>query len=66
MKNNSKNSSFLGSIAGRLLSLFGDVSTKPTIEDLQKMEFTSSTQHLGLRFTEKIRDIFRFKWLKKS
>lgn len=55
---------FLGSLAGRVLLLFG---RRPGIteKDMQKIEFKTSTQRLGLRFTEKIRNIFRRKWLKR-
>jgi len=31
---------------------------------LKRADFKTSTQHLGIRFSEKIRDIFRFQWLK--
>ncbi|MFA5240169.1 MAG: hypothetical protein WC476_10775 [Phycisphaerae bacterium] len=60
-----KLNSFLGSLAGRLLSIFGKPPAKPAASDFKKMEFETSTQHLGVRFTEKIRRIFRFKWIKK-
>jgi len=33
--------------------------------DIRKMEFSASTQKMGVSFTDKIRDIFRHKWLKK-
>lgn len=56
---------FFGSIAGTILSLFGKSPTKPTVEDLEQAEFKTSTQRLGVRFTNKIRGVFRFKWLKK-
>jgi hypothetical protein len=29
------------------------------------MEFKTSTQHLGVRFTEKIRQVFRFRWIRR-
>jgi hypothetical protein len=32
---------------------------------LQRAEFKTSTQRLGIRFTENIRDIFRLRWLRK-
>lgn len=31
---------------------------------IEKMEFSSSTQRMGLRFTEKLRDSFRKRWLR--
>lgn len=60
-----KINSVLGLIAGILVTMFGVKSAKPTAEDLKKAEFEASTQRLGVRFTERIRDVFRFKWLKK-
>jgi hypothetical protein len=29
------------------------------------MEFKTSTQHIGVSFTDKIRRVFRFRWVKK-
>jgi hypothetical protein len=52
-------------LAGAMLSIFGKSGTKPTAEDFKRTEFRTSTQRMGLRFTEKIRDVFRFKWLSK-
>jgi hypothetical protein len=57
--------SFFGLLAGALLSIFGKSPPKPTVDDLKRMEFKTSTQRLGIRFTEKIRNIFRFRWLRK-
>lgn len=37
---------------------------KATSVDLKKMEFSSSTQRLGLSFTEKVRDVFRRRWIR--
>jgi len=64
MRFNSKINSFLGLLAGWLLSLFGKSPRKPVVDDLKRADFKTSTQHLGIRFSEKIRDIFRFRWLK--
>ena len=55
----------MGLLAGGMLSLFGKSPAKPTTADLHKAEFKTSTQRLGLRFTEKIRNAFRGKWIKK-
>jgi len=59
-----KINSFLGLLAGWVLSLFGKSPRKPVVEDLKRADFKASTQHLGIRFSEKIRDVFRFRWLK--
>jgi hypothetical protein len=57
--------SFFGFLAAGLVTLFGKSPAKPTAEDLSRMEFKTSTQRLGVRFTEKIRDVFRFRWIKR-
>jgi len=57
--------SFLGSIAGVILNLFTR-SKKLSASDLKKANFPHSTQKTGIRFNEKVRDIFRPKWLKRK
>lgn len=59
-----KINSFLGLIAGWVLSLLGKSLPKTGVDDLKRADFKASTQHLGIRFSEKIRDVFRFRWLK--
>ena len=59
-----KINSFLGLVAGWLLSLFGKSPRKFVVDDLKQADFKTSTQHMGIRFSKKIRDIFRFRWLK--
>ena len=54
----------MGSIAGRILLLFGK-KPKPTGKDFQRHDFGTSTQKIGVRFNKKIRDVFRFKWLRR-
>ena len=61
-----KRNSFFGLLAGGLLSLFGKTPGKTELADLQHADFTTSTQRLGVRFGEKIRDVFRFRWLRVS
>ncbi|MHB0945754.1 MAG: hypothetical protein ACYC3B_01105 [Sedimentisphaerales bacterium] len=39
---------------------------KSTPDDLKKMEFSTSSQRLGISFTDKIRNVFRHKWVKKA
>jgi len=60
-----KMQSFLGWLAGVIMSFVGKSVHRPTGEDLKRAEFKTSTQRLGIRFTEKIRDVFRFRWLRK-
>jgi len=64
MRFSAKINSFIGLIAGWLLSLFGKSPRKHVVDDLRRADFKTSTQHLGVRFSEKIRDVFRFRWLK--
>jgi len=56
--------SVLGLLAGGILLILGRSAGKPTVEDLKRAEFKTSTLRLGLRFTERIREVFRFKWLR--
>jgi len=58
--------STLGFFAAGLLAIFGKSPAKPTTADLQHADFKTSTQRLGIRFTERIRNIFRFRWLRRS
>jgi len=60
-----KKNPFVSFIAG-FFSLFGKSKIKPSADDFKRAEFKTSTQRLGVRFTEKIRDIFRFRWLTKK
>jgi hypothetical protein len=66
MSAQTKRRTFLGSLAGGLLSIFGKRAAEPTVDDLKQADFKTSTQRLGIRFTEQIRRVFRFKWLKRS
>jgi hypothetical protein len=61
-----KNNPFLASLSAALLNLFGGRKIKPTVKDLQRADFPASTQRLGISFSEKIRDVFRFKWIRKK
>jgi len=63
MGRRSRFQSFLGFLAG-LLSVFGKAG-KVRTRDMQRADFRSSTQRMGVRFTEKIREVFRFRWLRK-
>ncbi len=58
--------SVLGFLAGGLLSVFSKKTIKPAAEDFKRIEFKTSTQRIGIRFTEKIRRVFRFKWIRKT
>ena len=64
MASKNKFGSCLGFIAGLCLKLFGK-SSKNGPENIKKLHFRTSTQRIGLGFTEKIRAAFRGRWLKK-
>ena len=64
MKLRDRINSFVGAIGGWVVSLFGKGPGKPTTDDLSRAEFKTSTQGMGVRFSEKIRNVFRFKWIK--
>jgi hypothetical protein len=57
---------FFGALAGLLCLFFGKSPAEPAEDDLKHACFSTSTQRLGVRFTEKIRDVFRFRWLRKT
>jgi hypothetical protein len=59
------NNSILGWIAGLFL-IFSKSKKKITTDELQKADYKISTQSLGISFTERIRDVFRFRWLRKN
>lgn len=65
MSGRTKIGSFLGLLAGWVVSLFGRSPARPGAADLHRAEFKTSTQRLGVRFTEKIRRVFRLRWLKE-
>jgi len=37
---------------------------RPDSAQLRQMEFSHSTQRMGLRFSERLRDLWRGRWLK--
>jgi hypothetical protein len=54
-----------GRLMAILIAIMPKKKLKPTQKDLQRMEFKTSTKRMGISFTEKIRNNFRKKWLKK-
>ena len=54
-----------GRLAAILLFVLPKKKLKLTQEDLQRAEFKTSTKRMGISFTEKIRNTFRNRWLKK-
>jgi hypothetical protein len=57
---------FKSRILGFLASWCGPLSRRHPVtrEDLKRADTPTSMQRLGLCFTEKVRDVFRFRWIK--
>ena len=34
--------------------------------DLRRHDYRTSTQRMGVRFTERLRDVFRFRWIRRA
>ena len=49
-------------MAGTIAKLF---SKKPPPKQEKELEFQTSTQKMGLTFTDKIRNVFRHKWIRR-
>lgn len=62
----SAKAAWLGYVASLLSRLRIGGTHKATPDDLRKQDFPASTQRMGIRFTERIRDTFRFRWLKRT
>jgi hypothetical protein len=52
-------------LLGLVTSVYFIFKPKKTSDDMRKMEFSTSTQKLGVSFTEKVRNMFRNRWVKK-
>ncbi|MDH4203878.1 MAG: hypothetical protein OEV87_13435 [Phycisphaerae bacterium] len=55
----------LGWGAGWLLKLFGKNPRLQSTAELYRKDFHPNTQKMGLRFSERIRNVFRHLWLKR-
>jgi hypothetical protein len=53
-------------LSGLIISVYSLFRPKATSNDLKRMEFSTSTQKMGVSFTDKIREIFRYKWIRKT
>jgi len=60
-----KTSKLLGFFAGICVKMFGKCAKKQPKKP-PELEFKTSAQRLGLTMTDRIRDIYRKKWIKKS
>ena len=56
---------WLGCVGGLLARLSRTRLPEVTSEDLRKNAYSTSTQRMGVRFTERIRNAFRFRWIRE-
>lgn len=56
---------WLGLVGGLLSRWLGPRPTPVTGRELRNHDYPASTQRMGVRFTERIRATFRFRWLRK-
>lgn len=61
----SKKASWLGVLAGLAARLSRRPRSEITRAELQRHDFATSTQRIGVRFSERIRKTFRFRWLRR-
>mgnify|MGYP000910251098 CR=1 FL=1 len=55
----------LGLVAGLVAGWSHRPRPDITRADLRRHDYSASTQRLGVRFTERIRDVFRFRWIRE-
>jgi len=65
MSQRSKIGGVLGLAAGLCMKMFGKRSRQGG-ETQKKLDFSTSSQRMGVRFTEKVRNRFRERWLRKG
>ena len=58
-------SAWLGFAGGLLARWFGGRMPRVRTEDLRRCDYRASTQRIGVHFSERIRDAFRSRWIKK-
>ncbi len=56
---------WLGLAAGLIARLFRTRRREVTGKDLQRNDYSTSTQRIGVRLTERIRNAFRFRWIRE-
>jgi hypothetical protein len=56
---------WLGLAAGLIARLFRTRLPEVTGADLRRNDYSTSTQRMGARFTERIRNAFRFRWIRE-
>jgi len=61
----SRKALWLGLVGGLISRLFRTPLPDVTGGDLRKHDYSTSTQRIGVRFTERIRNAFRFRWIRE-
>lgn len=56
---------WLGLAAALISRLFQTPLPGATSEDMAKRDYSTSTQRMGIRFTERIRSAFRRRWIRE-
>lgn len=54
----------MGRVFGAVAAMAGLRRAKASVEDVARHQWRDSTQRMGLRFTERVRDAWRGRWLK--
>ena len=49
---------------GLVMSLISNGPSHADAERMQRLDFTSSTQRMGVRLTERLRDLWRRRWFR--
>ena len=57
---------WLGLVAGLLTRVFFRRKPRLSGGDLKRHDYRWSTQRMGVSFSERIRDTFRFRWIRKT
>jgi hypothetical protein len=55
---------WLGFVGGLISRLFRTPLPDVIPEDLKRHDYSASTQRMGVRFTERIRNAFRLRWIR--
>ena len=60
-----KHALWLGFVGGLISRLPKTSRPNVTCTDLKRQDYSTSTQRLGVRFTERIRNAFRLRWIRE-
>ena len=65
VKRPSRKALWLGFAGGLISRLSRTPLPDVTSEDLRRHDYSASTQRMGVRFTERIRNAFRLRWIRE-